>query len=136
MKWLRKEATLENLNSMIDFVLKNAENDVQLSKKKAMEIRLICEELLINIISYSYPKEKGDIIAIYEFNDNCITLSLCDYGIKFNPVEEHIEPDLSRDIMDIDVGGLGILIVKKVSDYINYKRINNMNILTVKKYCS
>lgn len=136
MKWLRKKATLENLNSMIDFVLKNAENDVHLSKKKAMEIRLICEELLMNIISYSYPKEKGDIVAGYEFSDNCITLNLCDYGEEFNPVEDHIEPDLSRDIMDIDIGGLGILIVKKVSDYINYERKENMNILTVKKYCS
>ena len=34
MKWLKKEATLNNLNPMIDDVLKGVSKSINLSKKK------------------------------------------------------------------------------------------------------
>lgn len=137
MKWLRREATLNNLNPMIDDVLKGVGKSIELSKKKYMEIRLICEEVLLNIISYSYPNGKGEMIAGYEFksDEDCIILKLCDYGKEFNIMNEK-EPDITLDIMERDIGGLGILLIKRVSDSVEYERRENMNILTVKKYCS
>lgn len=137
MKWLRKEADIKNLNTMIEFVLSNIRNEIELTKKKSMEIRLICEEVLLNIISYSYPEGKGEIMAGCEFCDNdcCLILKICDYGREFNPIDAE-DPDMTSDIMDRDIGGLGILILKQVSDYVNYERREDMNILTVKKYCA
>ena len=46
------------------------------------------------------------------------------------------EPDITLNIMERDIGGLGILLIKKVSDSVEYERKENMNVLTVKKYCN
>lgn len=114
MKWLKKEATLNNLNPMIDDVLKGVSKSINLSKKKYMEIRLICEEVLLNIISYSYPNGKGEMIAGYEFkkDEGCVILKICDYGKEFNIMNEK-EPDITLNIMERDIGGLGILLIKR-----------------------
>lgn len=138
MKWLKKEADISNLNLMIEFVLDNVKNYIDLTRKKTYEIRLICEEIMLNIISYSYPDGKGELLAGCEFSndDKCLTLKICDYGKEFNPIEMSL-PEISEDedIMEKDVGGLGIFLIRNISDSVDYERKENMNILTIKKYC-
>ena len=51
MDWLRKEANICNLNIMIDFIIENLRKDVKVTKHVDMEIRLVCEEALMNIIN-------------------------------------------------------------------------------------
>ena len=136
MEWLRKEATLNNLSTMIDFILDNLKKDVNVTERIDMEIRLLCEEVLMNIISYAYEdKNIGEILIGYEYdqNNNYVILKMCDYGIKFNPIEEK-DPDLSCDIMKRSIGGLGVFLIKKISDFIEYDRKKGMNILTIKKH--
>ena len=90
----------------------------------------------MNIISYAYEDDEniGEILIGYEYDkkDNYVILKMCDYGIKFNPIEEK-DPDLSTDIMERDIGGLGVFLIKKISDFIEYEREKGMNILTIKK---
>lgn len=137
MEWLRKKATLNNLNTMIDFILDNLKKDIDVTEHIDMEVRLLCEEVLMNIISYAYEEDKdtGEMLVGYEYDNknNCVILKMCDYGIKFNPIEEKA-PDLDSDIMERDIGGLGVFLIKKISDFIHYERKKGMNILTIKKY--
>ena len=135
MDWLRKEANICNLNIMIDFIIENLRKDVKVTKHVDMEIRLVCEEALMNIINYAYPKGHGEMIAGYEYakENNCLTLKVCDYGIEFNPIKEN-NPDITSDIMERSIGGLGIFLLKKISDIIEYERRENMNVLTIKKH--
>lgn len=135
MEWLKKEATISNLNIMINFVMDNLKKDIKVTEHINMEIRLVCEEALMNIINYAYPKGNGDMFAGYEYDkkDNCIILKVCDYGIEFNPIKER-DPDLTTDIINREIGGLGIFLLKKISDIIEYERSENMNVLTIKKY--
>ncbi len=137
MKWLRKKATLNNLNTMIDFIIEHLKKDVDVTEHIDMEIRLLCEEVLMNIISYAYEddEDNGEMLIGYEYDseNNCIILKMCDYGIKFNPIEEK-DPDLTCDIMERDIGGLGVFLIKRISDFIDYERKMGMNILTIKKH--
>lgn len=137
MEWLKKEATLNNLNTMIDFILDNLKKDVYVTEHINMEVRLLCEEVLMNIISYAYEGKEdiGEMLVGYEFDrdNNCVVLKMCDYGIQFNPIEEK-DPDLTCDIMERDIGGLGVFLIKKISDFIEYEREKGMNILTIKKH--
>ena len=137
MEWLRKEATLNNLNTMIDFILNNLKKDVMVTEHIDMDIRLLCEEVLMNIISYAYEEDDdtGEMLIGYEYdeNNNYVVLKMCDYGVKFNPIEEK-DPDLTCDIMERDIGGLGVFLIKKISDFIQYERNKGMNILTIKKH--
>ena len=72
MEWLRKEATLNNLNTMIDFILNNLKKDVMVTEHIDMEIRLLCEEVLMNIISYAYEEDDdtGEMLIGYEYDEN------------------------------------------------------------------
>ena len=83
MDWLRKEANICNLNIMIDFIIENLRKDVKVTKHVDMEIRLVCEEALMNIINYAYPKGHGEMIAGYEYDkeNNCLTLKVCELNL-------------------------------------------------------
>lgn len=135
MDWLRKEAKLCNLNIMIDYVIEKLKEDVKVTPHVDMEIRLVCEEALMNIINHAYPKGDGEMMISYKYDkiNNCLILEICDYGIEFNPIQEE-DPDLTCDIMERNIGGLGIFILKKISDFIEYERKTDMNVLTIKKY--
>lgn len=135
MRKLIKGAVIENMNECIEFLLYNLKNDVELNKKSQNEIRMLCEEILINIINYAYEKTSaGEMIVEYDFEKESSTMTMIfsDYGIEFNPLEKQ-DPDLTLDIMDRDIGGLGIFLVKKIADLVDYERADNMNRLTIKK---
>lgn len=136
MEWLRKEATLNKLNTMIDFIVRNLRKDVMITEHIDMEVRLLCEEVLMNIISYAYTegKDAGKMLVGYEYDENnkYIVVKMCDYGRSFNPIEEK-NPDFTSDIMERYIGGLGVFLIKRISDYIEYEREKGMNILTIKK---
>lgn len=66
------------------------------------------------------------------FNFEQVKISFEDNGIKFNPLEKE-DPDTNSKIEDMQIGGLGIYIVKESMDNIEYKYENNKNILILSK---
>lgn len=130
MKWLERKAEIENIDSMTNFVLSGIKEEKVLSKKLIIEIKLICEEILTNIIKYAYPLEKGEVKLGYYYDkySNTVTLRFCDAGIEFDSAISVI-----ADIKDIEIGGRGLHIVRKLVDTILYERIEEENILTITK---
>ena len=53
--------------------------------------------------------------------------------LSFNPLR-HADPDISADIDHRGIGGLGILMVKKMMDDVSYEYADGRNILTVLKH--
>lgn len=100
--------------------------------KLAYELRLVCEEVFINIVSYAYPHRHGDVHVGCDRMDGRLVIQLIDAGIPFNPLVSS-EPDLSSDIEFRDIGGLGIFLVKNLMDKITYERVDDRNILTMEK---
>lgn len=129
------DANLENLNKAMKFVVNTVKEKTEISKKTENEILIICEEIIMNIISYAYNDNNGKINIISEYNEKKreLTIQFSDYGIKFNPLEEN-PPNINLDIMERKIGGLGIFMVKKMSNEIKYERKNNKNVLTLKKF--
>lgn len=110
-------------------------------KKISRDIELCVEELVVNIIDFAYTDEdiknnKNDIILdiMIDKNKNEIKITTTDNGIKFNPLLIK-DPDINADLEDRKVGGLGIFLIKKYMNELNYKYINNQNIfIMIKKY--
>ncbi len=125
------------MNSMIEFIMEHLNLNVKVTQHIDMEVRLLCEETLMNIITHAYPHEYTDMdmYAGYEYDEECecIILKICDHGIPFNPLKNE-DPIPSGEILDREIGGLGIFLIKKISDDIKYERKDGMNILTMKKY--
>ena len=89
-------------------------------------IRLVTEELVVNIVDYAYP-EGGD-----DYLDVEITLCFRDGGIPFNPLDQP-PPDISLPMEQRPIGGLGFFIVTKKMDSVTYEYTGGENVLTVMK---
>ena len=61
-----------------------------------------------------------------------LSIEIEDDGTPFNPLEK-IDPDFPANVESAKIGGLGILIIRKLIDSIGYERKKGKNKLTMKK---
>lgn len=132
MEYLKIEANPERFHSMMDFVLEKPSKLEQWNARLENELRIACEEIFVNVISYAYPDKESEVIIGIEISGDEIVISVMDKGIPFNPLEKE-PPDITTSIEEREIGGLGIFIVKNIMDNIAYRRENQQNILTMRK---
>jgi len=100
------------------------------------QIEHAAEEIFVNIANYAYGEDKGEVTVECWSGPSprgiTLTFAFSDRGRAFNPLE-HAEPDISLPLEKREPGGLGILIVKKTMDTIQYNRENGTNRLTLGK---
>lgn len=65
-------------------------------------------------------------------NRETLVVKVEDDGIPFNPLDV-AGPKLSHDLESINIGGLGIHLVKEMMDDIDYQRVEGKNKLILKK---
>lgn len=127
-------AKIDELPNVISFIETELEK-FEFSFKIITQFNLVVEELFVNVASYAYKdKENGKCKISIEYNQEKqeVKLSMEDNGIKFNPLEKE-DPDTTLSVEDRPIGGLGILLVKKNMDNIEYKYEDNKNILILSK---
>ena len=99
---------------------------------------IACEEMFVNICHHAYPdatpENPGEVRISFEYEANppALTVQLADDGIPYNPLEkpDTVTPD---NIVDVQIGGYGILMAKKSVDEMTYERVDDSNVLTFKK---
>ena len=124
-------ASIDALNDVLSFVEEELEK-ADCSMKASMQITVAVEELFVNIAHYAYPGESGSMKLGIEVDNGTATLQFVDYGVPFDPMQKD-DPDVTLDVESRDVGGLGIFMVKKTMDHVQYERKGNQNVLTITK---
>ena len=104
------------------------------SQQAKRQINVALDELLSNIAYYAYAPGSGEITVRmrYDETDETVFLTFIDSGVPYNPLEKK-DPDIALPAGERPVGGMGILMVKKKMDGMEYRRENEQNILTVRK---
>lgn len=98
------------------------------------QLKLVFDELLNNTISYGYQNdEKHEIDVRVEVLERRLLVTIVDDGIPFNPFTKEA-PDISLDIDEREIGGLGIHLCKQIMDEASYKRGIDKNQVTLIKY--
>jgi anti-sigma regulatory factor (Ser/Thr protein kinase) len=93
---------------------------------------LAIEEMATNILKYGYDdKAVHEIMLRLQIHPGTLVLVLEDDGHPFNPLEAP-EPDVSLPAEQRLPGGLGIHLVRKLVEQMNYERCGGRNRLTVK----
>ena len=106
---------------------------MNLPQKCLFEINLSLDELFTNIISYGYQDDLEHQIKFSLTKDReTLVLEVEDEGVPFNLLNA-ADPEVSQDLDSIDIGGLGIHLIKKMMDDIDYQRIEGKNKLILKK---
>ena len=109
-----------------------AELDMQERIRK--QLMICCDEIFTNIASYAYPDGNGSVEITIEFvaETQSLRIIFSDSGTAFNPLEIS-EPDTSSALSERKIGGLGMFMVKKMMDSVEYCRQDGKNILTLTK---
>ena len=89
------------------------------------------DEIFANIVRYSGATDWTLTVERTRHPDG-VRLVITDNGKPFDPLA-HRDPDTTLCADDREVGGLGILIVKKTMSPVTYRRNNDRNILTMGK---
>lgn len=125
-------AQVENIGEINTFVTSQAEK-AGLSTKKTKQLELVVEEAVINICQYAYEVPPGDVtVRIYDDVKQFI-VEFEDGGIPFDPLAA-VDPDLKIGLDEREVGGMGIFLIRRMTDEMHYRRLGRQNILTVTIY--
>lgn len=133
MKELTIEAAIENIEKVTDFINEELEN-VGCPFKAQMQIDVAIDELFGNIAHYAYSPETGEATVRLEVEDNplSVIITFIDKGKPFNPLS-NADPDVTLSAEERAIGGLGIFMVKKTMDLVDYEYKDGHNILMIKK---
>ena len=130
MPEIKSAAKIEHLERLIAFVAGHAKM-AGFTVNRINEIELAAEEVLVNIFQYAYPGTDGDVGIECRIEDDVrLVLVISDNGTPFNILEVP-DPDVTADISDREIGGLGVFFVKEMVDEARYRRKGNSNILTL-----
>jgi serine/threonine-protein kinase RsbW len=100
--------------------------------EEILDTQLAVEEAITNIIVHGYPPGQGDITITCRAAPKNIEVRIEDSAAPFNPLSLP-DPDLSGEVEDRKIGGLGVFLIRQVMDGISYRRENGKNILTLEK---
>ena len=109
---------------------------LEMDRKVAAGLRLALEETAVNVINYAYPEgETGTLTILADTNHKEVRFTLIDSGIPFDPTTV-LEADTTLDAQNRPIGGLGVLLTRRLTDSISYTRVEGQNVLTLTKSIS
>ena len=132
---MTREITIQNRLSELQRVacfVEDIGSEFAFDDELMMNLNLVLEEMVSNIILYSKGHGDESIVLTAESDGEEITLTLTDQGIEFDPTTRG---DLDTDVnpAERNVGGMGIFIVKNIMDQVTYHRLNDKNVVVMKK---
>lgn len=131
-------AQFENLDDIRMFV-GEAARDCGLESAQIYAVQLAVDEASSNIIEHAYGGESHELIectCILTLGRLEVTLKDC--GVHFDPAQIS-DPDLTSDIEERQVGGLGLYFMRQLMDEVSFTIIpgkgdaKDCNILTMVK---
>jgi anti-sigma regulatory factor (Ser/Thr protein kinase) len=97
-------------------------------KSVAPALHVILDEIASNIVRHSGAS--GFEVDV-EFSSAGAKLEFIDDGTPYDPLT-HVDPDTTLKAEDRAIGGLGIMMVKKMASSVSYRRDRSRNFLIVK----
>ncbi len=123
---------IEEVPQLAEFVTETC-NAIGIDESTTMSFNLALEEAVVNVMSYAYPHNTKGLISIEAMaNDSKLKFVISDNGVPFDPtLVPEVDTTLSAE--ERSVGGLGIFMVRKLMDSVNYERVGGFNVLTLRK---
>jgi len=124
---IKLSADLKNLERLTSFVSECA-RERGITEERGFDIQIAVEEAFVNICSYAYVGGSGEVEVNCSSNGDSFVIEIIDSGVPFD-ITVLEDPDVTADISEREVGGLGGLLIRKLMDMAVYRREGNKNIL-------
>jgi serine/threonine-protein kinase RsbW len=125
-------ASHESLDEIREFV-QSALSTTELGRKSIAGLLLAIEEAVSNIVRHGYLYGPGRLRLRIRATRRIVTITLHDKGRAYE-VNWDEKPDAKQLAETGRRGGLGLMLIRKVTDAVDYKRLGDENILTLTKY--
>ena len=123
---------IQQIPQLADFV-ETVGQLASLGSSLTMSLNLALEEAVTNVILYAYPEGSDGLVDIEAIvHKDSLTFIISDSGKAFDPTAAP-EADITLDVEDRPIGGLGIFLVRNIMDSVHYERVDGKNILTMSK---
>jgi sigma-B regulation protein RsbU (phosphoserine phosphatase) len=97
------------------------------------ELRVVCDDIVSNVINHGYPHGgEHDIEVRLELTGRRLVVTVSDDGVAFNPLAVP-PPDTTLPLEQRELGGLGIHLVRNLTDEATYGRHGGRNVITLVK---
>ena len=116
----------DSLGPAVQFIRRTLEG---VAPKVVAAVLNAADEITSNIVGYSGA---ADFSIAVERGYDRLRIRFSDSGRAFNPLS-HVDPDTHAAIEDRPVGGLGLVVVKRLADRVTYAREGGRNVLTILK---
>ncbi len=94
-------------------------------------INVVLDEVLSNIISHGYDDTEGHQITIeLDLGSDRLDVVVTDDGPAFDPLSQPA-PDTTTDLENMKISGMGIQILRQLTDEVSYRHCAHQNILTL-----
>ncbi len=90
-------------------------------------VNLVLEEFGINVINYAYEEGGRGFELTLLSEPDTLTIEFTDDGVPFNPLEDNPAPDTSAPIDERPIGGLGVHLVRTMTEEMRYERQDSRN---------
>lgn len=95
-------------------------------------VNLSVDELITNSIQYGSSDADSPVLRLtLSETPSEVRVEIEDNGIEFDPFEEAPVPELASSLEERAIGGLGVHLVKTMSDEQTYERRDGMNRVTL-----
>ena len=122
--------SITNLSSISENITQLC-NNWKLTTEVCNRVNLVVEELISNTIFYGYTDTlEHDIILNLMCDKDTISIEIIDDAKEFNPVEQP-STGTNSAITEREIGGMGIHLVKNLTDSFTYHRIGNQNSIKI-----
>ena len=136
MNALTIKAEVSNL-SQVQQSLSEWLDSIGCAMKASLQIQMAVEEVFVNISSYAYEHDQGEMTLAFEYQpeSSLVKIVFKDQGVPFDPGMrlEKEESATTLKAEDRTEGGLGILMVYKLMDQVHYSYEHGHNILILEK---
>lgn len=136
LKNMEKEIIIDNQLDEVTRIAQFIEElgmSLQLPASITMSINLAIEEAVTNIIRYGYPPNlKSEITLRTSVAPGMLVTRIIDEGTSFDPTEK----ETSDNVQSLDqqlTKGLGLFLIRRTMDKVEYHSVDNHNELTLTK---
>jgi anti-sigma regulatory factor (Ser/Thr protein kinase) len=120
---------IPGISSMLESVMR----DHGFLNEDILDTQLAVEEAVTNIIAHGYGEDtRGEIVVSCRADRDLVEIRIEDRALPFNPLA-FPEPELTDDLEERKIGGLGIFLIRHVMDETAYHFEDGKNILVLVK---
>jgi len=126
---MTKRGFLANLSQFVEEVGESLE----VTKKTLWDIQMAVEEAAANSYEHSYRGKKGKLRLEIGKDRGEIKITMTDWGDSSPQVDEVPEPHIVPELKNVDLEGLGMMMIRRAMDEVEFSVTSDGNAVTMRK---